>query len=65
MHFHIEAMVCGGCANAVKAAIRKVDPEAAVEADPPTHAVTVKTTHARADIVAALEAAGFPPAPAA
>lgn len=64
MRFHIESMTCGGCARAVTAAIRKVDPDAAVDADPPTHAVSVTTARPRADIVAALEAAGFPPAPA-
>ncbi|MFN3260756.1 MAG: heavy-metal-associated domain-containing protein [Pikeienuella sp.] len=62
MKFRIEAMHCGGCARGVTAAIRSVDPAAAVEADPPSRAVTVTTDRPRAAIVAALEAAGFPPA---
>ena len=65
MRFHIEAMHCGGCARGVTAAIRSVDPAAAVEADPPNRIVEVSTSRARADLVAALERAGFPPAPEA
>lgn len=61
MKFHIEAMHCGGCARGVTAAIRSVDPAAAVEADPPSRSVTVTTDRPRASIIAALEAAGFPP----
>lgn len=63
MRFHIESMTCGGCARGVTAAIRSVDPSASVEADPPTRLVEVRTDRPRADLAAALEAAGFSPAP--
>lgn len=61
MRFHIESMTCGGCVRGVTRAIQSVDPEAEVKADPPTRLVEVATTKPEADIVAALEDAGFPP----
>jgi copper chaperone len=61
MRFHLDDMTCGGCARAVTAAIRNLDPAAAVAADPPTRTVDVETTRAEADVRAALTAAGFPP----
>ncbi len=62
MKFHIQAMTCAGCARAVTAAIRALDPLAEVNADPPAHSVEVRTTRAETEIRAALTAAGFPPA---
>lgn len=61
MQFHVDDMTCGGCARAVDAAIRALDPEARVTADPPTRRVDVATSRAEAEIRAALAAAGFPP----
>jgi copper chaperone len=61
MLFHVEAMTCGGCARAVTAAIRGLDPSAEVKADPPTHVVEVRTSLPEAEVRAALSAAGFPP----
>jgi copper chaperone len=61
MQFHVEAMTCGGCARAVTAAIRELDPEARVTADPPTRRVEVDTKRSEAEVRAALTAAGFPP----
>ena len=61
MQFHIQAMTCGGCARAVTAAIRALDPMAEVKADPPTHALEVQTSRSEAEIRAALTTAGFPP----
>lgn len=61
MQFHVEDMTCGGCARAVTAAIREIDPDARVTADPPTRRVEVETTRSEADVREALAAAGFPP----
>jgi copper chaperone len=61
MQFHVEAMTCGGCARAVTAAIRSLDPSAEVRADPPTHSLEVQTTRPEPEVRAALTAAGFPP----
>ena len=60
MQFEIEAMVCGGCARGVAAAIHRVDPGAAVRADPPKRRVEVTTTAPREALMAALAEAGFP-----
>lgn len=61
MQFHIENMTCGGCARAVTAAIRGIDPAATVKADPPARIVDVDTVRAEAEVRTALTAAGFPP----
>ena len=54
MQFEIEAMVCGGCARGVAAAIHRVDPGAEVRADPPQRRVEVTTTAPRETLMAAL-----------
>lgn len=61
MKFQIEDMTCGGCARSVTAAIRAVDPQANVEADPPARLVQVTTSASREQIASALREAGFPP----
>ena len=61
MQFHLEDMTCGGCVRGVTRAIHSVDPQAEINADPPTHKVEVKTSAAREQIAAALTEAGFPP----
>jgi copper chaperone len=53
-------MTCGGCARAVTAAIRALDPAAKVSADPPSRIVNVDTSLSEAAIRAVLAAAGFP-----
>lgn len=60
MQFKVENMTCGGCARSVVAAIRAVDPDASVTANPDSGQVDV-TSHASAPaLAAALSAAGFP-----
>jgi copper chaperone len=61
MQFHIDTMTCGGCARAVTAAIRGVDPAATIKADPPARIVDVETACGEAELRAALTAAGFAP----
>ena len=61
MQFHVENMTCGGCARSVAAAIREIDPQARVEADPPARTVRVETSRPEPEIRAALVEAGFPP----
>ncbi|MFA5685323.1 MAG: heavy-metal-associated domain-containing protein [Lysobacteraceae bacterium] len=60
MRLHIESMHCGGCARAVTRTIQHIDPQARVDADPPSRKVEVETTAASAAITSALEEAGFP-----
>ncbi|ALA86436.1 heavy-metal-associated domain-containing protein [Stenotrophomonas maltophilia] len=61
MEFHVEGMTCGGCARSVAKAIEGVDPQASVQADPASRRVQVQTSASEAQIVAALNDAGFPP----
>ncbi len=61
MQFQIDNMTCGGCARAVTAAIRGLDPAASVRADPPARRVDVDTTFSEAELRETLTAAGFPP----
>ena len=64
MRFHLEDMTCGGCVRGVTRAIQAVDPDARIEADPPTRTVEVTSTASREALEAALADAGFPPQPA-
>lgn len=59
MQFHVENMTCGGCVRGVTKAIRSVDPDAAVTADPDTRKVEVATSASRERLVEALAGAGF------
>ena len=61
MRFHIDNMTCGGCARAATAAIRGLDPAAAVKADPPARTLDVDSVRSEAELRAALATAGFPP----
>jgi copper chaperone len=62
MQFHIENMSCGGCAKSVTAAIRSLDKDAEISADPPNRTVEVKSSASRAEVEAVLEEAGYPAA---
>lgn len=64
MQFHIQNMTCSGCARSVTMAIRSVDKDAVVTADPESHKVEVQTSAARPRIEAALAEAGYPAAAA-
>ena len=59
MQFHIENMTCGGCVRGVTRAIQSVDPDATVEADPPTRKLTVQSKLPDTDFLPALATAGF------
>ena len=59
MKLHIENMTCGGCARSVSKAITLLDESARIEADPPSRTVTVQTSAATAEVIKALDAAGF------
>ena len=61
MQFHIENMTCGGCVRGVTRAVQSVDPQAQINADPPTRKVEITTSASREQVEAALNDAGFPP----
>lgn len=61
MNFRIENMTCGGCARGVTRAIKEVDPDANIITDPPSRSIKIETIASQAEIVSALNSAGFPP----
>lgn len=61
MEFHVDNMVCGGCARGITRAVQALDPAARVDADPASKRVVVETTIPREKVAAALKEAGFPP----
>jgi len=60
MQFHIENMTCGACVRGVTKAIHAVDPQAEINADPPTRKLEITTSASQQQIEAALNDAGFP-----
>lgn len=61
MQFNIDNMTCGGCARSVTKAIRAVDADAQVKADPSSRLIEVESSAPQVQIEAALREAGFPP----
>lgn len=61
MQFHVEDMTCGACVRGVTRAIQALDPQAQINADPPTRQLDVNTSASREQIEAALTEAGFTP----
>ncbi len=58
----VPGMACSACANNITNAVKMVDPDANVEADPKTKLVNVDTQASETSIKEALVAAGYPPA---
>ena len=55
-------MACSACANNITNAVKAVDANATIEADPQTKFVSVETQASEASIKNALAAAGYPAA---
>ncbi|MBS9384403.1 MAG: heavy-metal-associated domain-containing protein [Dolichospermum sp. BR01] len=58
----VPGMACSACANNITNAVKAVDANAIVEADPQTKFVNVDTQASETAIKEALTAAGYPPA---
>lgn len=58
----VPGMACSACANNITNAVKAVDANANVEADPKTKLVNVDTQVSETAIKEALVAAGYPPA---
>ncbi|BAZ82045.1 MAG: heavy-metal-associated domain-containing protein [Sphaerospermopsis sp.] len=58
----VPGMACSACANNITNAVKAVDANANVEADPKTKLVNVDTQASETAIKEALTAAGYPPA---
>ncbi|MBT9313624.1 heavy-metal-associated domain-containing protein [Leptothoe kymatousa] len=55
-------MACDACAKNITNAIKTLDEQATVTADPKTKLVNIETETAEASVRDALEKAGYPPA---
>ncbi|MBQ0708266.1 MULTISPECIES: heavy-metal-associated domain-containing protein [unclassified Ochrobactrum] len=60
MKFSIPKMKCGGCADSVTSALRKLDATAPIEIDLEKKEVGFGGNASQAAVLSALEAAGFP-----
>lgn len=60
MHLHIPDMHCGGCVASVTRILTALDPAATVSAELDGRTVQLATTASEADVLAALDDAGFP-----
>ncbi len=60
MQFQIENMTCGACVRRVTAAVHSIDPAAKVTADVGQHRVDVQSAGTQEQLMAALDAAGYP-----
>jgi copper chaperone len=58
----VPGMACSTCANNITNAVKAVDANAVIEADPKTKLVSVETQATETVIKEALVAAGYPPA---
>jgi copper chaperone len=56
---NVEGMSCQGCVRSVTNALTKLDPAAQVEVSLQDGTVAVTSTRQRAELAAAIEAAGF------
>ncbi|WP_250532560.1 heavy-metal-associated domain-containing protein [Caballeronia sp. AZ10_KS36] len=61
MEFKVADMSCGGCANAIKNAVAKLDPDAKVRIDIAEKTVTVESSFKQGEIASAIEQARFHP----
>ena len=60
MKLHIPDMHCGGCVGSVTRILTALDPAATVNAELDGRTVQLTTTAAEADVLTALDDAGFP-----
>lgn len=61
---NVEGMSCQGCVRSVTNALTQLDPGAKVDVTLETGVVAVETARSRAELAAAIEAAGFDVRPA-
>ena len=58
--FSVPNMTCGGCAKSVTKALQGIDADASITTDTTQGEVSVETRANQADLLAALQDAGYP-----
>jgi len=58
----VPKLACSACVNTITKAVKTVDPNATVQAEPKTKQVSVKTQASETAIKEAIAAAGYPSA---
>ncbi|KYC34825.1 heavy metal transporter [Scytonema hofmannii PCC 7110] len=61
LQLKVPKLVCSACAKTITEAIKKVDANAIVQADPKMKLINIETQALRTDIETALALAGYPP----
>ena len=62
IEFTLPDMTCGHCVKVVTQAVQRVDAQAQLQVDLPTHAVKIESAKPAADFAAALAEEGYAPA---
>lgn len=60
MELKVPSMACSACSDTITKAIKTVDPNAVVQADPKTKLVNVETDKPETEIREAIASAGYP-----
>ena len=60
MELKVQSMACSACSDTITKAIKAVDPNAMVQADPKTKLVNVETEKPETEIRNAIASAGYP-----
>lgn len=60
MELTVPSMACSACSDTITKAIKTVDPNAVVQADPKTKLVNVTTDKPETEIREAIASAGYP-----
>lgn len=60
MELKVPSMACSACSDTITKAIKTIDPNAVVQADPKTKLVNVETEKPETEIREAIASAGYP-----
>lgn len=59
LQFTVPNMACSACSDTITNAVKAIDPNAKVNADPKTKLVAIETQAAEAEVKAAITTAGY------
>jgi copper chaperone len=59
LQFTVPNMACSACSDTITQAVKAIDPNAQIKADPKTKLVNIETQAAEAEVKQAITAAGY------